>query len=100
MPSASCEGAAPGAWGAFQASWPAFLLLALPVGGLYANLALFVGLRKDRQGWRTHMSYPYAMSLACGDLLNCMVVMPTAVINAYIGEPSNHQLTSGLYQSC
>ncbi|ELU01721.1 hypothetical protein CAPTEDRAFT_200903 [Capitella teleta] len=32
------------------------------------------------------MSYPYAMSLACGDLINCMLVMPTAVINAYIGD--------------
>lgn len=82
----ACPTTPPGAWGAFRASWPAFFLLALPVGGVYANLALCVGLRRERQGWKTHMSYPYAMSLACGDLINCMLVMPTAVINAYIGE--------------
>ena len=72
----------------YQLAWPVVLLLALPVGGVYANLAMCVGLRQDKGGWASHMAYPYLLSLACGDILNCMLVMPTAVINAFLGQCS------------
>lgn len=74
------------AWVSYHAPWPVILLLAIPVGGVYANLALCVALKRDRHGWETRVAYPYVLSLACGDILNCMLVMPAAVINAYLGE--------------
>jgi hypothetical protein len=83
---AACDEGAQSSWGAFEAPWPVFLLLGVPVGGLYANLALCVGMRREKHGLRTHIAFPYAWSLACGDLVNCMLVMPIAVINASIRE--------------
>ena len=78
---------------ASAAAWPAILLLTVAVGGMYSNLAMCVGLRRDWGTLRHKGFYPYLLSLAVGDLVNCLLVMPMAVIHAILGNSQSHSRT-------